>query len=77
MCELMQELSNNSYNEGWKGGLAEGWESGMAKGKAEGARETACKLAERGDSVDLIADIVGYDVKTVEKWLKEYRASLS
>ena len=93
MCELLQELSNNSYNEGWKGGWADGmekgWIGGKAEGKAEGmlegmadgemkkAKETACKLAGRGDSVDLIADIVGYDVKTVEKWLKEYRASLS
>ena len=73
MCELLQELSNNSYNEGWKGG----WADGMADGELKKAKETASKLAGRGDSAELIADLVGYDVKTVEKWLKEYRASLS
>ena len=101
MCELLQELSNNSYNEGWKGGLAEGWkgglaegwEGGMAKGKAEGmlegmaegkaegeeakARSTVWNLEKLGMDSVTIAGVVGYDVKTVEKWLKEYKASLS
>ena len=85
MCELLQELSNNSYNEGWKGGLAEGWEGGMAKGKAEGkaegrvegARATAWNLEKLGMDSVTIAGVVGYDVKTVEKWLKEYSGSFS
>ena len=89
MCEMLQELSNNSYNEGWKGGLAEGWEGGMAKGKAEGkaegmadgemkkAKETAVALSGKGWTSDQIAEIVKYDSEEIEKWLKEYRASLS
>ena len=85
MCELLQELSNNSYNEGFKGGLAEGWESGMAKGKtegkaegkAEGARATAWNLKKLGMDSVTIAGAVGYDEETVEKWLKEYKDSLS
>ena len=81
MCELMKELRDEGYNEGWKGGWADGmekgWVGGMADGELKKAKETACKLAGRGDSVELIADIVGYDVKTVDKWLEEYRVSLS
>ena len=81
MCRMMEELRDEGYNEGWKGGLAEGWEGGMAKGKVEGeetkARATAWNLEKLGMDSVTIAGVVGYDVKTVEKWLKEYRASLS
>ena len=67
MCRIMQELREEGYNEGWEGG----WAGGMADGEAKKAKETACKLAKRGDSADVIADMVGYDVQTVETWLKE------
>ena len=85
MCELLQELSNNSYNEGWKGGWEGGWEGGMAKGKAEGkaegeeakARATAWNLKKLGMDPTTIAGAVGYDEETVKKWLEEYKASLS
>ena len=85
MCELLQELSNNSYNEGWKGGWEGGWEGGMAKGKAEGkaegeeakARATAWNLSKLGMDPTTIAGAVGYDEETVKKWLEEYKASLS
>ena len=81
MCKMMQELRAEGYNEGWKGGLAEGWKGGLAEGWAGGeakkAKETAYKLAGRGDSPEEIADMVGYDVRTVEEWMKEYKASLS
>ena len=62
MCQMMQELGDVRYNEGWKGGWAEGkaegWESGMAKGweggradgivegKAEGKAEGARMTAQ-------------------------------
>ncbi len=59
MCKIMEELREEGYNEGWAGG------------EARKAKETACKLAGRGDSADIIADMVGYDVQTVETWLKE------
>ena len=77
MCELMKELRDEGYNEGWKGG----WADGMAEGKAEGeeakARSTVWNLEKLGMDSVTIAGVVGYDVKTVEKWLKEYKASRS
>ena len=77
MCKMMQELRAEGYNEGWKGGLAEGWAGGWAGGEEKKAKETAYKLAGRGDSPEEIADMVGYDIRTVEGWMKEYKASLS
>ena len=77
MCQMIQELGDVRYNEGFKGGLAEGWEGGMAKGKAEGARATAWNLRKLGMDSMTIAGAVGYDEETVEKWLKEYKDSLS
>ena len=71
MCKIMEDFGNDRYNEGWKGGLAEGW----AGGEAKKAKETAYKLAGRGDSPEEIADMVGYDVRIVEEWMKEYKAS--
>ena len=63
MCKMMQELRAEGYNEGWAGG------------EAKKAKETAYKLAGRGDSPEEIADMVGYDVRIVEEWMKEYKAS--
>ena len=65
MCKIMEDFGNDRYNEGWAGG------------EAKKAKETAYKLAGRGDSPEEIADMVGYDVPTVEGWMKENRASLS
>lgn len=42
---------------------------GEAKGKEEQARESANRLYKRGDDPADIADIVGYTVDTVKKWL--------
>ena len=36
MCQMMQNLRTDGYNEGWKGGWAEGKAEGWAEGKAEG-----------------------------------------
>ena len=69
MCKIMEDFGNDRYNEGWAGG----W----AGGEAKKAKETAYKLAGRGDSPEEIADMVGYDIRTVEGWMKEYKASLS
>ena len=81
MCQLLQDLVADGYNEGWKGGWEGGWEGGMAKGKtegkAEGARATAWNLKKLGMDSVTIAGVVGYDEETVEKWLKEYKDSLS
>ena len=81
MCKIMEDFGNDRYNEGWaggwSGGMAEGIAKGMAGGEAKKAKETAYKLAGRGDSPEEIADMVGYDVQTVKVWMKEYKASLS
>ena len=69
MCKIMEDFGNDRYNEGWAGGLADG--------EAKKAKETAYKLAGRGDSPEEIADMVGYDIRIVEGWMKEYKASLS
>lgn len=46
---------------------------GEAQGKVEGeekkAREVAIKMYRRGDSLEYIADMVGFSKETVEKWL--------
>lgn len=39
------------------------------EGEIKQARLTAARLATRGDSLEEIADIVGYDAKTVKTWL--------
>ena len=80
MCQMMQELGDVRYNEGWKGGLAKGWEGGradgIAEGKAEGkaecARMTAQNLKKLGMDSVTIAGAVGYDTETVENWFREY-----
>ena len=51
----MEEIRDKSFNAG----------------EAKKARETAQKMAARGDSAEEIADMVGYDTKIVTAWLQE------
>jgi len=44
--------------------------SGIAEGEERKAKETAKKLYQRGNSPADIADIVGYAVEVIEKWLE-------
>ena len=60
MCKAMEEL----YAEGKEEGRAEG----MEQGKLEQAKAMAQKLLRKGDSLEEIADLVGYSVSTVKKW---------
>ncbi len=53
VCKIMEEI------------LDEGREEGEIKQ----ARRMAVKLATRGESLDEISDIVGYDTQTVKTWL--------
>ena len=39
------------------------------EGEIKQARLTVARLATRGDSLEEIADIVGYDTQTVKTWL--------
>ena len=57
MCEIIQEM------------LAEERMEGRMEGEIKQAQLTAFKLATRGESLDEISDIVGYDMQTVKTWL--------
>lgn len=60
MCKAMEELRVESY--------AEGKAEGVEIGKMEQAKKTALKLSRKGNSVEEIADLLGYDVDTVSSW---------
>ena len=53
MCKVMEELRDESRKEG----------------KIEQAKTTALKMSQKGMSIDEIAELVGFDVKTVTEWL--------
>lgn len=57
MCKVMEELRDASYAEG------------MEDGKLEQARVMALKLWMKGETIEEIADLVGFSASTVEKWL--------
>ena len=61
MCKAMEELRIESY--------AEGKAEGVELGKIEQAKNIALKLSRKGDSVEEIADLLGYDVDTVNSWI--------
>ena len=41
----------------------------MGKNEMEQAKKTALKLSRKGNSVEEIADLLGYDVDTVSSWI--------
>ncbi len=57
MCKVMEDLRNESYAEG------------IETGKIEQAKVMAMKLWMKGESVEEIAELVGFSVATVEQWL--------
>ena len=61
MCKAMEELRVESY--------AEGKAEGVEIGKMEQAKKTALKLSRKGNPVEEIADLLGYDVDTVSSWI--------
>ena len=61
MCKAMEELRVESF--------AEGKAEGVEIGKMEQAKKTALKLSRKGNSVEEIADLLGYDVDTVSSWI--------
>ena len=62
MCKVMEELRDESYAEG------------MEDGKLEQARVMALKLWMKGETIEEIADLVGFSASTVEKWLTQKTA---
>jgi len=59
MCKAMEELRVESY--------AEGKAEGVEIGKMEQAKKTALRLSRKGNSVEEIADLLGYDVDAVKQ----------
>ncbi len=57
MCKVMEDLRDESFAEG------------IEQGKLEQAKVMALKLYQKGESLEDIAELVGFSVKTVEKWL--------
>lgn len=53
MCKVMEELRNESYEEG----------------REQQAKDTAIRMSKRGRSIEEIADCVDFDLETVRKWL--------
>ena len=51
-------------------GRKEGIKEGREKGREQQACTTALKLSQKGNSVEDIADIVGYEVEKVKLWLE-------
>ena len=57
MCKVMEDLRDESYAEG------------LEHGEVKKAKEMALKLNQKGTALEEIADLVGFDIATVEKWL--------
>lgn len=57
----MEDLRNESYNEGRAEGCTEGRELQ--------AKETAFNLRKEGFSIEVIAKAINYNVEVVRKWL--------
>ena len=57
MCKVMEELRDESYAEG------------LEDGKLEQARVMALKLWMKGETIEEIADLVGFSASPVEMWL--------
>ena len=57
MCKVMEDLRDESDAEG------------LEYGEVKKAKEMALKLNQKGTALKEIADLVGFDIATVEKWL--------
>ena len=65
-----QEMREEGRKEGLKEGREKGIKEGREKGMEQQARTTALKLSQKGNSIEDIADIVGYEVETVKLWIE-------
>lgn len=61
MCKVMEDLREESY--------AEGRAEGMEQGKIEQAMVMAQKLSRKGNSIEEIAELVGFSTAAVKNWL--------
>lgn len=69
MCREMDEIYNEGAKLGEERGRIQGIAEGLAVGEMKKAKETALTLAEKGMSVDDIAEVVKVSVKLVQEWL--------
>ena len=69
MCREMDEIYNEGAKLGEERGRIQGIAEGLAAGEMKKAKETALTLAEKGMSVDDIAEVVKVSVKLVQEWL--------
>ncbi|MDD6324881.1 MAG: Rpn family recombination-promoting nuclease/putative transposase [Lachnospiraceae bacterium] len=65
MCHEMEQI----YSEGIESGLERGFERGMEQGEQKKARELALKLYQKGDTIEVIAELVEVPVAQLEEWL--------
>lgn len=79
---LTEEMKMKVYEEkkvnlckGLKDLIEDGKIAGKSEGKFEQARSTAIRMAQKGSSVEDIADMVGFDAETVKNWLKKAMAN--
>lgn len=66
LCKGMRDWAEEERSEGRKEGMA----AGKAAGKLEQAKSTAIRMAQKGSSIENIADMVGFDMTVVEEWVK-------
>lgn len=59
------------YREEYEAGVQDGIEQGIERGKAQGLQSAAVRLFRMQMPVEQIAQAVGEETETVEKWLAE------
>ena len=69
MCDVLDRVEKKGKEIGREEGRKEGRAEGRKEGRAEQAKATAIRMFERGLSIDLIADAIGFSIETVKEWL--------
>lgn len=67
----LQQKYREEYEAGVQDGIEQGIEQGIERGKAQGLQITAVRLFRMQMPVEQIAQAVGEETETVEKWLAE------
>lgn len=67
----LQQKYREEYEAGVQDGIEQGIEQGIERGKAQWLQITAVRLFRMQMPVEQIAQAVGEETETVEKWLAE------
>jgi len=74
-ASMFESSFGDGYYEGKAEGKAEGMAEGKAKGKAEGIEQTtkniAIKLAKKGTTIEIIAEVTGLSEEDIKQILRE------